>query len=200
MSNLASNDDSADTLRGLIKDLSTPVSEQDKLASLLSAPLATLLLLPSGLELYNSSPITRITLEPSRWIPQIQYAILRYVIPAWEIPLAQANLSPLVDQYFCPIPSDLPQSGELALNAYSILLTPPIGSFAIRLLARLANMYSIDRLYMHIFRAHGFAKRSESQKVTDWEGVVRDVVAVPGKIANVLAGDLQRTPRELETE
>ncbi|KDQ18178.1 hypothetical protein BOTBODRAFT_155292 [Botryobasidium botryosum FD-172 SS1] len=203
MSDATKNSDragqSAEILHELIKALSTPISDRDKIASLLSAPLSRLSLLPPELRSCNTSPIPEID-NAARWIPSLQHALLRHVIPVWEIPFAQVGFSSLLEQYFCPVPTDLAQSGEIALHAYSALLTPPLSSFSLRILARLAGLYSVDRLYKTIFGAQSLFLRSDGQKVAEWGECVRITASVPGKVANELADDYRRLPRELEND
>lgn len=187
------DEETSDALRETVASLCTPITQLPTLLSLLCAPLNALGLLPRELRVYNTLPKIRQS-ETERWIPTIQAAILQHVLPAWEVPLEQDGLSLVLDQYFCPLPVESPAAKDVALYAYSSLLSPPIPLYAMRMLAQLALNYPIETLVEHIFSKDDRAGKAALQ----WESCVRAVVSVPAKIANA-AGPLDKSiPPELE--
>lgn len=182
-------------VRETITRLQSPVPELSTLLALLAAPLASLSILPPRFRLHNTSPIPPNALNISRHIPPLQRALLEHVIPTWEPVLTQENSYELIEQYFCPdaMSFAIPAAGQLALYAYSTVLSLPINDYSVRLLAKLCKAYPVDVLHT-IVHAKG---ASSSRHSISWEDCVRNVVAVPAKVANFMA-DRRDMPVELE--
>jgi telomere length regulation protein len=102
----------------------------------------------------------------------------------------------LLDQYFCPNTSSFTSptgtAENLVLLAYSSILSQPLTNYGIGLLARLSTEYPLDRLHAVCF-AH---RDREPQPKGDvmWEDYVRDIMMVPAKVANAIAGTEDISP------
>lgn len=188
-------EETSDALRETVASLRTPITQLPNLLSLLCAPLNALGLLPRELRVYNTNPLPKIRQsEIERWIPTFQAVILQHVLPAWEVPLEQEGLSLVFDQYFCPVPAESPTAKDIAVYAYSSLLSPPIPPYAMRMLVQLALNYPIETLVEHIFTKDDRAGKATLQ----WESCVKTIVSVPAKIVNA-TGPLDKSiPPELE--
>lgn len=191
----SSDREPSDALRETVANLRTPITQLERLLELLCAPLGALGILPREFCAHNTTPLSPIhQSEADRWIPTIQSTILQHVLPAWQVPLEQAGLGLVLDQYFCPQPADTADAKRVALHAYSTLLSPPITPYAIRMLARLVGSYPIDKLVGHIF-----ARTDQVGKATlQWEVCVKAVVSVPAKVANAAGSAMDSIPPELE--
>ena len=101
----------------------------------------------------------------------------------------------LVEQYFCPDAMSFasPVAGQIALYAYSTLLSVRLQDYSVRLLAKLCKAYPIDVLHSVLFLAGGTFGRH----TITWEDYVRDVVAIPAKVANH-TGNRRDLPSSLE--
>ncbi|TFK90973.1 telomeric DNA binding protein [Polyporus arcularius HHB13444] len=183
----------ADATQGQIREtiarLQSPIPDLAALLPLLAAPLATVGLLPPRFRVYNNTPITADASSIQRHISALQRALLEHVVPAWEPALLQEEKYELVEQYFCPdsISFASPAAGQLALYAYSTLLSIPLKDYSVRLLAKLCRSYPIDVLHSVMFSSIGTSVSGRHRSIS-WEDCVRDVVSVPAKVANYMAG------------
>lgn len=185
--------EAASQIREVINRLQTPIADLPTLLALVAAPLECLNLLPPQYRSYNTSPIPADALHATRHLPPLQRAILEHVIPHWHPILSEQKMTPLIDQYFVPDAFSYSNSsaGQVVLHAYSTLLSLPFTPYSLDVLARLSKAYPIDRLHSAIFTT----KSPQSEMA--WEDVVKNVVSVPPKVANGLAGK-NTTPPELE--
>jgi telomere length regulation protein len=191
----------ADSALTQIKDaitrLQSPISDLPTLLPLLCSPLGSLGLLPPPFRKYNSEPLVEGTLDLAKHIPALQRALLEHVVPTWESTLAEEKKTVLLTQYFCPDPFSftLPAAGDIALHAYSSILSLPLTEYSIKMLARLSIEYPVDRLHAAIFSTRN--TDSVQKQLITWEDCLRNVAAVPAKVANA-AGGIARIPPELE--
>ncbi|PSR88877.1 hypothetical protein PHLCEN_2v5026 [Hermanssonia centrifuga] len=191
---------SADTTFAQIKDiisrLQSPVRDLHSLLSLLAAPLASIKILPPQFITHNVSPSPALALSISKHFPPLQRALLQYILPTWEAALLEENSYSIVQQYFCPdlIFFSTANVTEIAILAYSTILSLPLTEYSARLLVQLTKTYPVDVLWSVVVQ--GKRRDADKQMVT-WEDCIRNVCAVPGKAANVFGtkGDM---PRELE--
>ena len=185
-------DDSQSVVGEVLDKLQRPVPDLQTLLALLSGPLACLGLLPPQFRRYNSTPLPDRSLDVHKHIPSIQRALLNHVLPTWDTSLVEVHATPLVEQYFCPdsfsFASDV--AGHVANLAYSTILSQSLTSHAIHLLNRLTAEYPVDRLHSAIFYGN-------QTKEIRWEDCVRNIVAIPAKVANAL-GERGDVPPLLE--
>ncbi|KAI1790782.1 telomere length regulation protein-domain-containing protein [Ganoderma leucocontextum] len=188
-------DASLTQIRETISRLQSPIPDLPTLLSLLAAPLACIGLLPPRFRQYKVSQIDNEAFNVQRHIPPLQRALLEHVIPTWEPLLMQESSYELVEQYFCPDAMSFasPAAGQIALYAYPTLLSVRLQDHAVHLLAKLCKAYPIDVLHSVLFPGGGTSGR---HPIT-WEDCVRDVVAVPAKVANYM-GDRRDIPSVLE--
>ncbi|CAL1704061.1 unnamed protein product [Somion occarium] len=182
--------------RDIIARLQNAIKELPELLALLTAPLDSIGLLPPQFVRYNTTPLPDGAFKVSKHIPALQRALLEHVIPTWEALLTEKRMYGIVEQYFCP---DLfsfasPAAGELAIHGYSTILSLPLTEYSVRFLVRLSKAYPIDVLWTVVFG--GLSGTSERKEFT-WEDCVRNVIAIPGKVANALGGK-SAIPPELE--
>ena len=182
--------DVVDRLKAQIPDLPT-------LLALVSGPLDSIGLLPPQYAQYNTEPLPE-AVKVSRHLPSIQRAIIENVIPTWEPALSQAKLMSLVEQCFIPDSFSYakPVAGEIAAHAYASVLSLPLTSYSMTLLARLTKSYPLDRLHSCVF-PHGDAHSSSTRSIFEWEDVVKNLLSVPVRVANALEGKGE-CPKELE--
>ncbi|THU99329.1 hypothetical protein K435DRAFT_659186 [Dendrothele bispora CBS 962.96] len=176
----------------LIHDLQQPLPDLEALLVRLSAPLDAIGLLPPRFRIHHVNPITPSSIKISRHIPVIQKTLVEKVLPTWDIILRENSSTALVDQYFCPdrFLSASPAAGQVALLAYSTLVTSPFSEYSVRLLCRLSEEYPIDRIHSVVFQGAD----SAAKKSLQWEDCVQIVVSVPNKAANYIAGDGEIPP------
>ncbi|KAK0459518.1 telomere length regulation protein-domain-containing protein [Desarmillaria tabescens] len=167
--------------RDVVKQLRLPVGDITTLLALLSGPLDCLGLLPPSLRKYNVNPLPDDATQVLRHISTIQQAILQHIFPTWETALAGISATSILEQYFCPdsFSYALSSSGDVALSAYSTILSVPLSGYSIRLLERLTKEYPVDRLHRATFSGNGTSKKDVL-----WEDCVRNIAAVPAKVAN----------------
>lgn len=180
----------------IIDDLRNAISELPELLGLLTAPLETLALLPPQYNRYISKRLPKDEIKISKHIPPLQRALLEHVIPVWEAALREKRLYGLVEQYFCPEPSfrSVPGAEELAIHAYSTLLSLPLVEYSVHFLVQLSQAYPVDAVWSSIFLSP--SRRFGHGNLT-WEDCVRDMSAIPSKVANAL-GETSNYPSELE--
>ena len=192
------NNDSGSRIRNVINQLQAPISDLPTLLTLLSGPLDCIGLLPPHYRQYNTVPLHPNAFNTSRHLPPLQRALLEHVIPNWELDLSREKLMPLVEQWFIPDTFSYATSaaGEVALQAYTSILSLPFTSYSMNLLARLTKTYPLDRLHASVF-SHASRDTSSRQTHLAWEDVVKSVLSVPAKVANALEG-VGEIPKELE--
>jgi telomere length regulation protein len=183
--------DSRTQIQDILEQLCAQTTNLQTLLNLLSGPLDSLDLLPPQFRHYNTQPLHFGALNIKKHIPQLQRVLLQNIAPTWDTLLAENNATLLLDQYFCPdsFSNALPTAGEIAILAYSTLVSSQMTGYALRLLERLSVEYPVDRLH-----TAAFARTDLNKVVRDvgWEDCVRDVCMVPAKVANSLGatGDI----------
>jgi telomere length regulation protein len=186
----------SDEVRELVNRFASPVPDLTTLCSLLCSPLERIGLLPSPFRRFNVEPLPdSAEFYVPKYIPLLQRALLEHVAPTWQATLDEENMSLLLQQYFCPdsFSFAISAAGQVALFAYSSILSLPLGEFSIQLLARLSKDYPIDKLHSVLF-----SRNDPSAKlVISWEDCIRNVLAVPAKVANAL-GERGVVPQILE--
>ncbi|CDO69030.1 hypothetical protein BN946_scf184834.g37 [Trametes cinnabarina] len=184
-------------IQEVISRLQSPIPDLPTLLTLLAAPLASIGLLPPRFRKYHTSPIHDEAFRLSRHAPLLQRALLENVIPTWEPVLVQENAYELVEQYFCPDAMSFasPLARQLALYAYSTILSTSLKDHAVSFLAKLVKGYPIDVLHDILF-SQSKDGSLERHSIT-WEDCVRNVVAIPAKVANY-AGQRHDLPSGLE--
>ncbi|KAI0781189.1 telomeric DNA binding protein [Trametes elegans] len=187
----------SEQIRDVISRLQSPIPDLETLFPLLAAPLACMGLLPPRFRKYDTSPIVLDDLAVSRYASPLQRALLEHIIPVWEPVLRQEDAYELVEQYFCPnaLSFAFPAAQQLALHAYSTILSWSLNDYSVRILAKLARAYPIDILHAILFSTPGSG--SLDRHSVSWEDCVRNVVAVPAKVANYM-GDRRDIPHALE--
>ncbi|KAI0637229.1 telomeric DNA binding protein [Trametes polyzona] len=185
----AKNEDSADAqMRDIVSRLQSPRLDYSTTIALLVAPLASVGLLPPRFNEENISPIPEGTFVIGRHASLMQRAILQNVIPKLGTTLRHAGDYELVEQYFYPNPRSFasPAARQLALQAYSTILSFPLRNDISQLLANLTKAYPIDILHDAILSDSGQANDSGRHAII-WEDCVRDVLTVSMKVANFMA-------------
>jgi telomere length regulation protein len=183
----------ADT-REIVDQLRNPIQDLPVLLSLLCAPLGALGLLPPDLRHHNTVPLPTGACSITKHIPSLQQVIIEHVVPVWEHELSEKRLLRLIDLYFCPgLNHVLSSSGEIALHAYTSLLSTPMTRSVYRLLVLLTDTYPIDSLHAIIF--FGF-QMDAIRRQSAWEDTVRNLAALPAKVANAaITSDFEVSPR-----
>ncbi|KIJ69466.1 hypothetical protein HYDPIDRAFT_80280 [Hydnomerulius pinastri MD-312] len=180
-------------LQDVIDQLQSQITDFQVLLPLLCFPLAAVGVLPPQFRRYNSLPDDgNLALDVAKVFPQIQRILLESILPTWETTLDDEGCSALTVQYFCPdaFSNASTSAGNVALCAYSTILSLPLHKRGIHLLLRLTKEYPIDRLFKAVNSIHDPAKRSVC-----WDDCLRNIFAVPSKVANVLEG--RGTPPDL---
>ncbi|KAJ7109184.1 telomere length regulation protein-domain-containing protein [Mycena epipterygia] len=170
----------------VIKRLQTALSDLSTVLALLCGPLDCIGLLPPQFRRYNSEPLPSGAVNISRHVPALQREILLHIGPTWESALTEKDAAPLLEQYFCPDAFSFatPVAGDVTLLAYSTILSLPLTEYSIRLLVRLSERYPIDRLHSAVF-----SRESNAKQALGWEDCVRNIAAVPARVANSLQGN-----------
>lgn len=171
------------TIRDVIDKLQTPITDIQVLLPLLCFPLNSARILPPQYRKYNTLPGT--TDNVSRTFSVLQRILLEIVIPTWGVVLEEKGYAPLLQQHFCPdaFANQSIAAGNVALCAYSTILALPINQYSVDLLLRLSKEYPIDRLFTAVSAIPDVARRSVA-----WDDCLRDLFAIPAKVANALAG------------
>ncbi|KZT65481.1 hypothetical protein DAEQUDRAFT_768844 [Daedalea quercina L-15889] len=186
-----------DTAIAQIKDaiarLQSPIPDVSTLLRLLAAPLGCIGLLPPAYRKYDVEPLSKDSFNIARHVPPLQRALIEHVLPSWEPTLLEEDCYDLVEQYFCPdsISFASNAAGQMAVLAYSTILASTLHEPAVRLLVKLCRAYPIDALHAVVSSSKGKLK-----EVT-WEDCVRNVAALPVKVANAL-GPRGEIPPELQ--
>lgn len=181
------------TLHDVASQLQTRIAKYQTLLPLLCLPLTRVNLLPPQFRRFNSLPSEDVRIDIAKVFPPIQRALLESILPTWETVLEEEGCSALTQQYFCPdaFSNASAPAGEVALCAYSTILSLPLHQRCVDLLLRLAKEYPIDRLFHAVCTIHDPARRSVS-----WDDCLRNTFAVPAKIANAFRG--QDIPADLD--
>ncbi|KAI0747877.1 telomeric DNA binding protein [Daedaleopsis nitida] len=176
-------------IRDTIARLQSSIQDLETLLPLLAAPLACLGLLPPRFGQYNISPLSSGQVDCARHIPLLQRALLEHIIPTWESILRQEHKYDLIEQYFCPdvISFASPAAGQVALYAYSTILSLQLRDASVSLLARLCKAYPIEVLHSVLYPSTGRTVASPRHSVS-WEDCVRNLIAIPTKVANYTEG------------
>ncbi|OCH95315.1 telomeric DNA binding protein [Obba rivulosa] len=184
-------------IQNIIAHLQSTIPNTSTLIQLLSVPLATIGLLPPRYRRRDDETLSSKGFDIDRHIPPLQRALLEHVIPNWEPILSQEKALDLVEQYFCPdsISFASPAARRVALHAYSTILSLPLTQYSIRLLARLCKSYPIDVLHSVVYS--GYDNSSSGKHTITWEDCVRNVAAIPAKVANAVAVSTE-IPHDLE--
>lgn len=191
----SSMDDPQAQARDVVQQLQSPISDLSSLLALLSGPLDCLGLLPPQFRRYNANPLPSGSISLPKHVPLLQRALLEHIAPVWDTSMAEANATLLLEQYFCPDSFSFASSvsGDVTLLAYSTILSLPLTSFSAHLLARLSAEYPVDRLHSAVFSHHD----DSTKESLAWEDYVRNIAAVPAKVANAF-GATGEIPPALE--
>ncbi|KAF8559524.1 hypothetical protein OG21DRAFT_1452656 [Imleria badia] len=176
----------------VLSQLQLQITEFQTLLPLLCLPLARANLLPPQFRRFNTLPSEDVTAEVARVFPPIQRTLLQSILPTWETILEEEGCSALTLQYFCPdaFSNASVAAGGVALCAYSTILSLPLHQRSVDLLLRLAKEYPIDRLFHAVCTIRDPARRSVT-----WDDCLRNIFAVPTKLANAFEG--QGIPTDL---
>ncbi|KAF7789550.1 hypothetical protein EIP86_000496 [Pleurotus ostreatoroseus] len=193
------HDDVYNQIREVISRLQSPIEELSLLYSLLAAPLAYLKILPPKYLRYNPSAIPDGGFNLSKHVPALQRALLEHVLPTWAAVLDEEGSYEIVQQYFAPdlFMFAVPSAKEIAVYAYATILSLPLTEQSIRLLLLLTKTYSVDVLWDVAVLAR--TNTGPHKHTIPWEDCVKNIAAIPGRIANAYGGHLSGTvPHELE--
>lgn len=173
------------TLHEVFSQLQVQITEFQTLLPLLCLPLARVNLLPPQFRRFNSLPSEDVRVDIAKVFPPIQRILLESILPTWETILEEEGCSALTRQYFCPdaFSNASAPAGDVALFAYSTILSLPLHQRCVDLLLRLAKEYPIDRLFRAVCTIRDPARRSVS-----WDDCLRNTFAVPTKMANAFRG------------
>jgi telomere length regulation protein len=188
-------DDTLAQIKSVVDSLQSPITDLQTLLSLLCRPLDRIGLLPPRWRRFNLEPLQGSrTVDISKAFPPLQRVLIEHVMPTWSAVLAEEGHLLLADQYFCPdtFSFALPAAGEVVLCAYSTLLSSVLTEEPIRLLAKLSSQYPIDRLHTAAFAG----ELSSARKSLRWDDCLRNVFAVPVKVANAVG--MRDLPPQLE--
>ena len=187
--------DTSNQVREVIKRLQSPIPDLSALLSLLCGLLDSLGLLPPQYSKYNDNPLPKGALNLTRHILPLQRVLLEHVFPVWESALEEEKKVSLLNQFFCPDSFSFMSvvAGDIAVLAYSSILSLPLTTYSINLLAHLSTEYPVDRLHAAVFSSQALQKHSP----VIWQDCLRNVISVPGKVANAIGTDTS-APLELE--
>lgn len=192
------SDSNYEQIRDVIARLQSAVQDLSTLLGLLTSPLDALKILPPRFVEYNLSPLPAHAVSVTKHVPLLQRALLEHVLPAWGPTLDDEKYYELIQQYFSPdiFLMSSPAAKDVAVHAYDTLLSLPLTEHSIRLLVILTKTYPVDVLWSATAarKTRGF---KEKTSIT-WEDCVRNVSAIPGKVANALGGRPTEIPAELE--
>lgn len=186
---------STNSAQSIIRRLREQLNDVDEIISVLCAPLDVLGLLPPFFRARNAHPLSSNRQDVLKHLSALQEIILQVILPTWKSSLAELSAMALVDQYFCPdtISNASAMAGEVALQAYSSVLSLPLTEDSTKILINLRANYPIDRLYTAVF-----LRKDKTEKLNQaWEDYVQDVVSTPARVANAF-GASGNVPLELE--
>ena len=183
-------------VRDVIDRLQRPVPNLPTLLSLLSGPLHCLGLLPPRFIPYNKEVFLSSSVDVLNHIPSLQRALLDYIAPTWDAILLEANSIVLLDQYFCPdiFSFALPTAENIVLLAYGAVFSQPLTKYGIDMLARMTKEYPVDRLHAAFFGRSDQESPCRWKGMLGWEDYVRNLIMVPAKVANAVAGKADNFP------
>ncbi|KIP04779.1 hypothetical protein PHLGIDRAFT_25407 [Phlebiopsis gigantea 11061_1 CR5-6] len=187
-----------DQIQGVVTCLQSPVEDLTTLLGLLASPLDALKLLPPKFVRHNAFPLPPHGVNVPRHIPLLQRALLEHVLPVWGPTLDEERCYEIAQQYFAPdiFMMSLPVSKSIAVYAYDSILALSLTEHSVRMLTALAGTYPVDVLWASVFSS---AKQESYDKaVITWEDCVRNIAAVPGRVANALASKTTAIPPQLE--
>ena len=178
-----------DEVNDLLSKLQAPIDRVETLLSYLSSTLDNISLLPPIFRRFLQQPLPRGAVNIARHIPLFQRILLQIVLPTWDDAIKEKKATALVDQFFCPdaISNASPQAGELAILAYSTILSvSPLPEYAMRMLQDLSSQYSVDRLLRAVHQRKDLDRQGKERL---WADCVTNLVKVPGKVANAFGAD-----------
>lgn len=169
--------------------LREPILELPTLLGILAAPLDSLGLLKPSWRNYKQTSLEPGSLQFQRHVPVLQQLILTHIAPTWSDVLAEDSLSDFLLQFFCPdiFSFTLPVAGDIAVLAYSTILSIPLTETSIDILDRLTLHYPIDRLHKSIFESDA----SPPKRQANWTDYLRNFTMVPDKVSNALGARKQ---------
>ncbi|KAF8448015.1 telomere length regulation protein-domain-containing protein [Boletus edulis BED1] len=170
-------------LQDIISKLQSQITDLQTLLPLLCFPLSSVNLLPPQFRRFNSLSSKDVPVDVARVFPPIQRALLESVLPTWETILDEEGCSALSLQYFCPDAFSNAAAADVALCAYSTILSLPLHQRSVDLLLRLTKKYPIDKLFRAVCTIRDPARRSVT-----WDDCLRNIFAAPTKIANTFKG------------
>lgn len=187
--------------------LSTPISSLPTLLALLTPPLAALSLLPDRPDLVALHPSSSPSIDRRAFLKRqlglVQKVLVETIWPDWEHAL-EGEEEGLVDvvlrRWFVPPTATTPEQQELAvevaLSSYAVITsvlsrrTTPLLTSVLTiissLIADLSTSYNLAPLYLALFPTITAAinPREQSKAVARWDATLKDVFAVPAKVAN----------------
>ncbi|KAF8985620.1 telomere length regulation protein-domain-containing protein [Cyathus striatus] len=178
----------------ITEQFQNPIADLTTLLNLLTVPLEYLNLLPPQFKPYSKNRIYKTSLAILKYIPSIQRALLEHVLPTWDNILEEDGSFTLLEQFFAPDADIASVSGQVAISAFSTLMTTRLTKQGIRLLRSLVIRYPVEKLYAAI------SLRSDLDntiKLSLWEDCVKTVLMVPAKVSNAVQGKTDY-PLELE--
>lgn len=181
-----------DDVKQILDALQSPVPDLETLLILLAKPLESIGLLQTQFRRYTSEKLPKGAFNISKHLPVIQRALLQSILPSWESILYEGDALEIADSFFCPIPSTLQNAAQVALEAYTTILSTPFNTFSIRYLSQLTRSYPIQTLFDHVFDSN-----PPNIATIRWEDCVRAVISVPAKVAN-FCGKGHPTPENLQ--
>jgi telomere length regulation protein len=189
---------SSDPVRDLIAKLQLPLPDIQGVTALLAGPLDCLKLAPPSLKKYNILPLPDGSISVWKHVPLLQQALIQHILPAWSEELSRRGLQELVDLYFCPKYSPSSSvAGEVALHAYATLLSLPIDQYSIHILTLLCKEWTIGTVHEAVICTQ---ELDVVKQEGVWEDCIRNMCALPAKIANSLATRALKIPVELEND
>jgi telomere length regulation protein len=190
---LGNEDDAA---REIIERLKRPIEDVDTLLHLLFVPLQALGILPVQYQHYVKTSLRSESFVIAKHVPLIQVALLQHVLPSWETELARSSLLSVIDLWFCPEILPLREVyGEIALHAYTSLLSTPLDAPSIRYFARLRELYPAERIHDVVFHRSAI---DDARRQRDWEDHLQILTTGPAKIANASATRKLTVPSSLD--
>jgi len=186
------------TMSEWLEELHSEIRDLPTLLALLSASLDAIRLLPPQYRRYNTRPAIT---DVHKHIARIQRLLLTQILPIWDTLLSENDALSLVEQFFCPngFVNSSSAAGNVAISAYATFVSSPFQSltspFALRILGQLSKEYPIDRLHTAVYTRTDLDK---VEKDVCWEDTVRNVCAIPTKVANALGDEIAKLPDNLE--
>nr|GAT43941.1 predicted protein [Mycena chlorophos] len=173
-------------LDSTLAQLQSPIPDADSLLNLLAPPLAGLSLLPPQFARFTPHPSPFSAADVLRHLPSFQREILRHIGPSWESALEENGQAAILDQFLCPDVFSFasPAAGDVTLAAYSTIMSLPFTKYSLRVLSRLSERYPVDRLLLAVFASDD----KDAKRMRRWEDCVRNIAAVPARVANALEG------------